>query len=73
MMLLAFALALSPFAPISRPIQIALIEALSDCRIELPRIGRENRNNVLAIGPSVRVGRARPVGGAACSSGASED
>src|ERR1700744_4453510 len=71
MMLLALAAALSALGPISRPIQTALIEALSDWRMLEPRFGSENRNRVRAIGPSVSTGAARrPAGGTA---GASED
>ena len=55
----AFDVAASAASPRPWPTQIAFTDPLSDCSTLPARIGSENKNNVLPIGPSVseRLGR----------------
>ena len=55
MMILALVVAASALCPRNCPIQTALIEPLSDCRIDEPSVGSANSRRVRAIGPSVRL------------------
>ncbi len=68
---LAFALAVSARGPSRWPIQAALIDAFSDCRILVARIGSEKAISVRAIGPSTRLaaGRLRGIAGPLRGSG----
>jgi len=51
---LAFVVAASARSPSRRPIQIALIDPLTDCSTLEPRVGRAKSNSVRPIGPVVR-------------------